>query len=104
MPKILTECCSGLDCKAMIHGDEEIFFRDVPEGWDAQPYEAVLASYGKGLEEDLRTKAIAAGWQWDGTQWLCKTCWRKSRLGDTNDRINVLVELEVELIAHSMNV
>ena len=76
MSKILTEVCSTADCGAMIHGEEEIHFRPIRR----RPFDVLedfghlQLDYAEGLIEDLRVKALAAGWQWDGTQWLCLRC------------------------------
>jgi hypothetical protein len=101
MSDVLAKTCDGPDCKSFILGAEELFVRDVPEGWDAQPFEAVLASYGIGIEADLNAAAIAAGWEWINSEWLCPEC--VARTAKIADALLRHLFTDEEIVAHSMN-
>ena len=87
MSKILTECCSTDGCGAMVHGEEEIHFSPVRSEtyWSVQ-HGHLQANYAEGLIEDLRDKAVAAGWHCDeGLLWYCPRCTRGVIVAGTFD-------------------
>ena len=104
MSDYLARRCSTNGCQAVIIGDEPINLVDrvYPIGTRYEDVGDSVLENAHGLEDDLRNKTVAAGWLWDGTQWLCGPC---ANPGSIVELMRLHAELtKIESVARSMNV
>src|ERR1700677_1028151 len=77
MPDVIARKCNTADCQTPpILGTEEINLLE-PSREYGKIYPDLghlVLTYGQGHLDDLTAAAQAAGWHWDGTQWLCPKC------------------------------